>query len=524
MNGLFKHNGRGLFAVVVFTAALPFVWVGLFAGDDFLIRFFPDDAFYYLETAWNFTHIGRVSFDGVNSTNGFHPLFFLVSALGTLLFPHHYMLNGFFLLRLVLIFAAIILCLKKTDDFLGRRNSILLFPVLTLPLFFSYNWISCGMEAGLVIMATVFFFWSWVRAESHNFTDQRRNLLLGAAITLLILSRLDLILVLLPFVLFIFRRLLQKGSALRLQHALGIFILPLVFGGLYLRLNVVATGHLVPVSGVAKRLLAEPSRGAWEDFISAGWLGCTRALLPLFGSLAVFIGAAVPRLRKRLAPLPLHAILLLNAGLVIFYLYLYFYAFFALQYFFWYFSFPEAVLLVTAALLLGNMLPQTMLEGPRRRYWAWLLGFALLFNVTANSYFLFRLVPWEENTSYHLLHVAREVDRICGPEAVIGSFDSGTVGFFTKGRVINLDGLANNFDYLENYLVTQNIKEYLSEQGVSHLLVAGEHLVNRRMVRRGDYQEARFQKDLSIHLPREKELYRYKVPGWCTLYLYRLGS
>ena len=93
---------RSCFAGVTILA-LPFLWFGLVGGDDFLIRFFPDDAFYYIKTAAVFVDKGLISFDGVNWTNGFHPLFFLVSVLVDLVFPETYLLNAFFLLNVLLV-------------------------------------------------------------------------------------------------------------------------------------------------------------------------------------------------------------------------------------------------------------------------------------------------------------------------------------------------------------------------------------------------------------------------------------
>lgn len=65
---------------------LPFLAYGLLAGIDHLVRFFPDDAFYYLQPAFNLSRLGWSTFDRLHATNGYHPLnFAMVSALARLL-------------------------------------------------------------------------------------------------------------------------------------------------------------------------------------------------------------------------------------------------------------------------------------------------------------------------------------------------------------------------------------------------------------------------------------------------------
>lgn len=49
-----------------------------------LVRLFPDDAFFYMKTAANLAGGAGSSFDGINSTNGYHPLYmFLLAAVSS---------------------------------------------------------------------------------------------------------------------------------------------------------------------------------------------------------------------------------------------------------------------------------------------------------------------------------------------------------------------------------------------------------------------------------------------------------
>jgi len=520
MNKLVPHNDRRAFILSVLAVTLPFGGFGLFSGDDFLIRFFPDDAFYYIQTAWNFSTTGKISFDGVNWTNGFHPLFFLVSSILTFLFPKSHLLNVFFLLNVFLVFTAIILCVQKIFSSEDNKIKKWIFIIFSLPPFFFYTWTSCGLEAGMVILITVLFFWAWVLAHRKNFTDQRQNLYLGGTITCLMMTRLDLILVLAPFILFLCYRFLQKKSVIGLQHIAAIFSLPLFWGGFYLTINIGFTGHVVPISGVAKSFFSVPFWMSWNALTGEDILGSIFAILPIFGSLTIFICAIIPSIRSRFPSIPLTGILLLNTGMVFFYLYLYF---FASHFFSWYLSFPAAVLLISGVMVTEKTLPAFLSMEFQKRFGVLIFGCALFFNVSANIYFLVRLVPWDFNVSYHLLNIARKVDQLSGPDAVIGTFDAGIIGFFTAGRVINLDGLANNFDYLDNYLIPGRLQEYFTKQGITHFLARGRHLRNITLVKDGNYVSAILREDPRINLSREKELFRYTIPGSFTVFLFKLN-
>lgn len=61
-------------------------------------------------------------------------------------------------------------------------------------------------------------------------------------------------------------------------------------------------------------------------------------------------------------------------------------------------------------------------------------------------------------------------------EDIIGSWNAGQIGFFSDRRVINLDGLINNYDYYERILLNDNkfnsseFVEYLNENNVSYIV------------------------------------------------------
>ncbi|HVB81195.1 MAG TPA: hypothetical protein VNE82_14750 [Candidatus Binataceae bacterium] len=79
-------------AVAWFIAAFTVFSIGRIAwiaagGDARIVTFVPDDAFYYLMPARNFSRLGFWTFDGVSTSTGFHPLYAYFLALVYWLFP-----------------------------------------------------------------------------------------------------------------------------------------------------------------------------------------------------------------------------------------------------------------------------------------------------------------------------------------------------------------------------------------------------------------------------------------------------
>ena len=66
-------------------ALMPTVTYLILATPDQMVRLFPDDAFYYLQSAAASATAGIATFDGINATNGFHPLQFATLLMASLI-------------------------------------------------------------------------------------------------------------------------------------------------------------------------------------------------------------------------------------------------------------------------------------------------------------------------------------------------------------------------------------------------------------------------------------------------------
>ncbi|MBA1330117.1 hypothetical protein QQ73_02655, partial [Candidatus Endoriftia persephone str. Guaymas] len=137
--------------LLLFAMLSPFVLFALLAQAQQLVNFFPDDAFYYLQTADQLLLRGFPTFDGLNPTNGFHPLFFLLVTLTDLLTGKAALMQGLFLLNTLFIALSIILMMQFLARFPSMLRSLLLL-LLMLPVYLLYFWMSAGMEASLVLL------------------------------------------------------------------------------------------------------------------------------------------------------------------------------------------------------------------------------------------------------------------------------------------------------------------------------------------------------------------------------------
>ena len=68
----------------------------------------------------------------------------------------------------------------------------------------------------------------------------------------------------------------------------------------------------------------------------------------------------------------------------------------------------------------------------------------------------FDYVDWREGSGFRWRSATYEgtlvMNRILPDGAVVGSWDAGTVGYFSDFPVVNLDGLVNNYDFLRQYI------------------------------------------------------------------------
>jgi hypothetical protein len=410
---------------------------------DVLLRFLPDDAFYYLEIA---RHLGLgdgSTFDGINRTNGYHPLWLLMLApfaplmeasraagarialaLGAVLFTGAYLLIG--------------ACARR----LAPENAFLavLFPAAAL----SFNQMY-GMESALATCLLAALLWRLSRSDLHRVRD---GALLGALGGLLVLARLDAAVYVLVMDLVWLVRLLQapNGPGRRAEWR-AFIVCGLVQAGLvlpYVVSNVLLFGHVLTVSAAVKA----GRRGSINLLWARGNAARLSLLVLLIGLVVLFLSSRRDRrdstfLTALGGTLATMALVAWKGGF---------------ESFHWYFTLPLLCGGLFLSLLLTRLHERGL--GPRGLQ-AGALAFCLVvFGMTLRS----KLI--EPKRHLELYDRAVWIARFAPPEAVFAEPDCGMLGYFSRHPFMNTDGLSNSFEFQEA-LADDRLPQWFAEKGLN---------------------------------------------------------
>ncbi len=445
-----------------------------------------DDSFYYLLTAWHAANDGIVSFDTINTTNGVQFIWFILlyilslisgskellldaaiilsitcSTLPYLLFPHLGRLTGVSrpqALSIILAVSWFAVCQLNPRFAFGAMDSalhglvawavIIQAIVVTTPLLNQQR----PSNRSLVLLAILLVLNAWTRLDSG---------VLSAALSL-------------PLLYTIFGDDIS-GSKIyfdRIRQSIWryyyIFILVIAgviieFGFFYL-----AGGTVMPVSAMVKDEIfsrsTQSSLLAWA-FLMWPFNYTNSEIVSVIGVVSFFatifaigFAAAANRLNKAFAIV----FGLAAAGIVVHALLI---SHIFLQYYFWYLSWNYVYWCICASLLIYAvlaLLPDTPAVGVLP---AGLAAGAIAAVVTAAV-----LLRSPSDFYAQRMAAARWIGANTPPDAIIGAWNAGQLGYFSDRRVVNLDGLINSKRYLE--LVLRNpayFRTYMRETGITYL-------------------------------------------------------
>jgi len=433
-------------------AAIPSVWSARLG-----VNQFQDDAFYYLVPAKHLLQQGRFTFDGVTPTYGFHPLWMLVTVTLTAIVgpgaaPEH-LVFAMNLVEKAIQGIAAALCIAwyvREREADGSAAGFLGIALLLLcPYYIVFDQ---GMETTLAVA---------LLAASVQALRRDRPIMLGMLLALLFLCRLDSgIFVGLPLALYAVWS--RRGEPHR-----GWAIAPLIVAMVAMPLAyLVATGSPVPISGAIKSsfpaitwhgsYFIEPLNVAamygWRTLLHGlnVWL-C--AVLLSVGLAAVAIARFAREPRNDVLAVAVVAVALV-ANLLLFQK--------------WeksvdprYFALPMAA--VMFVLVAG-------VAGATRR--VRVLGQLTIAAVAAafvlEAVVLAARLPASMHAKDATQRVYLDLTKVLPAEAVIAGTDVGALAFWTGRRVVNLDGVMNDFEF-QKTLRDRKLADYLRRQGVTHI-------------------------------------------------------
>ncbi|HEY0759798.1 MAG TPA: hypothetical protein VGD59_11130 [Acidisarcina sp.] len=212
------------------------------------LAFYEDDFFYYLKVAASLVTAGRSTFDGTHLTNGYHPLWMLTLTALYRLAPG----KTFFVALEALTLASVLTVFYLTRQclLLRTRNTLYIDICSVIVAMFSLTLMRGGMEVTLTLPLALGLL--LYRLRPGFVWSTRQTLIIGLLASLVVLSRLDSgILVALIFLCdAVYERLPLPALARRAAlYASGASLI-----GVYLVINKLVFGSLLPVSAQAKEL------------------------------------------------------------------------------------------------------------------------------------------------------------------------------------------------------------------------------------------------------------------------------
>jgi hypothetical protein len=502
-----------------------------------LDAFVPDDAFYYHQTAYNFSKTLFSSFDGLHYTNGYHPLWFLVSAGTHFVFQQSGETPFRFLLLLQVLFSMIA---SGGIIIIAYRLAGIAPAVLTgfIWLLGFQEYMVNGLETALLMMLYVITLNIYLTfSKKSNLPSPRTFFLLGLLGSLVFLARTEMgfLVLALSAAIVLDARLRQPNVTKKLiLYRLAAYSLPLILiCGYYLLSNYLATGHISQVSGAVKEYNSEIMRARaisqtgnalqvyWDNlawaftnpnkwFIAGGvllpWIllgmGYRRKrehlfpslikLLPFFLAssaaylyyglvfysvyttkswyystqilwcglaLACVVGEIIQWLHRKLSPhlLRLHRkIILLISGLLLLSSF-----FVVIGYEFFIHKQTFITLAGAASVILTGWFIQMTAGKKISAAAGGILALFLVFSPVQDVLKSFNRTPLYWN--YNLYLGALWVRDNLPPDAKVWAPDAGIMGYFSRHIVVNTDGLANSYDYLENVLKPNKANDYIKQ-------------------------------------------------------------
>ncbi|MXY23768.1 MAG: hypothetical protein F4Y45_04495 [Acidobacteria bacterium] len=402
-----------------------------------------DDTFLYLQIVRNIADRGMVSFDGIHTTTGFQPLWaVLLVPLAVAIEDRVEFVRWVLLLSVFLNLAAGLL-LANVASMLGGRSSGLITACLWAGYMLAARPAMIGMESPL--LALVF---------SGFLLNLLRDRMAPAAVTGLFLARTDALLFAPVASVFQDRQRLLRTAAWSL-----LLVSP------YLAFNLVTSGQLMPISGSVKIWwagqdvhtvrdiafrLVDVAREIAHQVVPLRGLGLWAVVFAV--AVAIPVAMEVPRLSLTtrrffialFACATLHVlacvVLLGRLGTVR-----------------WYFVPEYMIVCLFVGVVLGRARPRLVAAG---------VAVLLCFQMTQSHWRITEPRPGLHRARYEL---AAEIGRTLPPDAVIGAWNSGELGYFTPQTVVNLDGLANDARYFHFLRDGGDVRDYLKEEGVEYI-------------------------------------------------------
>ena len=492
-HNLRARAGWGLLLIAIFGQGVALASYMLAQWDlAALLRATPDDAFYYFQIARNLAEGEFSTFDGITRTNGYHPLWLLFITPVYWVFDERSALFAVKIFEILLIASGAALIAAAAR--LAQLPWLLFLAVPTL--LYQQRGMLVGLEAaaalamlGLLVLALVLVArnprrWTWLLAAVAFALPWVRLEL--AAVSIMATAALCIL---------DGARPRDAGHGI-LRAAWSRPVVPLLAACagvlLYFSYNGLVFGGVVPVSAATKQMWAQRAWARDGGYSLAEQVREFLRTWPFDDELFVALETCVylPLVwwlardsrspNVRLALVFLAGVFSVSAGHA---------AKFAQSVVTvnpdlgippWYFvpAYLMTVLLVpvracAAVLAIRHVVEPRAPRAARVMRLAVVTSAAVFLLVTTDFNRPFRAITWTAGSSANNWQVAsytgaQVMNRVLPEGSVIGSWDAGVIGYFSRFPVVNLDGLVNSYEYLR------------VRQRLSHLVPDGRRAILRQ--------------------------------------------
>ncbi len=210
------------------------------------INWILDDSFYYFQPAWNFVHSGVFTFDGINETYGFQPLWMIIiTVLASLSADKLIFVKSILVFSTLLYFLCGLLIYNLTSTFINNRfkylPSVIWFFNSSLVLIFV-----SGKENLLAVMLLLIILLKLNRQSAY---DLKNFIVFGLLFSLLILTRINSILFFIIFSYFI----IKNSDVENKLYKVSLFVITAIIVSLpWIIYSYISFGTVFPSSGTVK--------------------------------------------------------------------------------------------------------------------------------------------------------------------------------------------------------------------------------------------------------------------------------
>ncbi len=446
-----ENNNKALITILLlgFLFRLAFI----LSPNELLITIVPDDAFYYFQTGKHILQSGFSSFDGINYTNGYHPLWML------LILPFQLISNPWLSLRLILLLANIFSLISgwlfyKISKKIFNNSSTAMFSLI---LFFLNPIVIAQDLNGLETSLSSLIFMICLYFVLQTFKNKYSLFNYGVILGLLFLSRTDNIFYILGFL-----------AILTWQYKFASVYSFLSFGlvsSIWIILNmehgfVQSSGMAVPLvlkdeflsQGKNQFLLFRRSVKLFIDFFlfrMYQFIGINRMVFWFLGILSLFkIMSKKIYLNKQWQKI--FILILFSLGLIV-----------AHVSYRWY---PRHWYFCQFIALICLVFGWSFKRVKKGNYRIFTLVFVVIFNLTLAIKFLINGVYPAQ------LEILRSTEWIREniQEERVGVFNSGIISYFSGRTIVNLDGAINTNAY--HALKKKDLTGYIKEQELDYII------------------------------------------------------